>query len=200
MDIIDRLEKYGLLTKKSILAHGVHLSSGQIRKINEHGSRMVHNARSNMNNAVGYAPVNLFGPSTALGTDGFPSDMFEEAKFAYFRNADSNARLAFSRIPEMLQAGNALASTIFGKKFGALEKGNAADLVVLDYVPPTPITKENLAAHFLFGMSSSMVESVMIGGKWVVRHRELVGINVPTVYKKTGAAAKKLWSKIQKRS
>ncbi len=62
------------------LVHGVHLPS-------DHGllGTIVHNPRSNMNNAVGYgAPVRFANP-VALGTDGIGADMLEEFRVAYVR-------------------------------------------------------------------------------------------------------------------
>ncbi|HEY6952883.1 MAG TPA: amidohydrolase family protein, partial [Bacteroidota bacterium] len=139
LSLVDRLDKFGILRKKSIIAHGVHLTEKQLSKVNRSGARLVHNPRSNMNNAIGYAPLKWFGQLSALGTDGFPADMFEEAKFGYCRNAESNSRTEFSRIPSMLHNGQRMVSDFFGRSFGTLAKGSPADLVVLDYNPPTPL-------------------------------------------------------------
>ena len=48
-----------------------------------------------------------------------------------------------------------------------LEPGAAADLVLTNYRPATPVTAENLAGHFLFAMGPECVRDVMIGGGWV---------------------------------
>lgn len=197
LDIIERLESRGLLNSKSILAHCVHLSKKQIEKVTGYGTWIIHNPRSNMNNAIGYAPLNWLGKNSSIGTDGFPSDMFEEAKIAYFRNAESPARVDIARFPEMLQTANKYVANLFNGKFGALEPGNVADLVVLDYIPPTPFTNENFVGHFLFGMNSSIVESVMIDGNWVVKNREVVGLDVSAIYAKATKVARKLWDKME---
>ncbi|HVN49358.1 MAG TPA: putative aminohydrolase SsnA [Bacteroidota bacterium] len=199
IDIVRRLAHYQLLTKKSILAHGVHLSKHQIQQIQKHHSWIVHNPESNMNNGVGYAPVHLFGTRTALGTDGFPSDMFEQAKIGYFRNAESDAKATLSTIPQFLQSGNAIASELFAQKFGSLEKGSAADLIVLDYLPPTPLVANNILGHFLFGMRSSHVESVMVDGRWIVWNRQLPGVDEEAVMFRARNVAQKLWKKMAKK-
>jgi cytosine/adenosine deaminase-related metal-dependent hydrolase len=186
------------LTKKSILAHGVHLTNQQLQVVAKHQSWLIHNPGSNMNNAVGYAPVNHFGSRTALGTDGFPSDMFEQAKIGYFRNAESDAKLEFSKIPEFLQNGNTILSNLFGQKFGSLEKGSVADLIVLDYMPPTPLMTKNILGHFLFGMRSSNVESVMVDGRWIVWNRQLPGVDEEAVMRHAQKVAQKLWKKMNK--
>jgi len=196
LDLIERLEKFGILSNKSIIAHGVHLTRKQLAKVEKAGAWMVHNPRSNMNNAVGYAPLCWFGEHSALGTDGFPTDMFEESKFGYFRNAESDHRVQFSRMPLMLHNGQHLASEFFGRSFGTLKKGSPADLVVLDYDPPTPLTSRNLHGHFLFGMNSTMVQHVIVDGHWIVWNKQVVGIEEEAVMQKARKVAKKLWSRM----
>jgi putative selenium metabolism protein SsnA len=197
-DIINRLTELGVLRRKSIFAHGVHLDKKQFDKIEKAGAWMVHNPRSNMNNAVGYAPLNWYGEHSALGTDGFPADMFHEAQFGYFRNAESDHRAEFSRIPVMLNNGQRLVSQFFGRSFGALVKNSPADLVVLDYNSPTPIIHQNILSHFLYGMNSTMVLHVMIDGNWIVWNRQLMGIDEDAVMEKARKAAVRLWKKMSK--
>ena len=194
--VIDRLKENGILRKDSILAHGVHLNEKEVNEVKKMGSWLVHNPRSNMNNRVGYAPLHLFGERVGLGTDGFPADMFEEAKIGFYKRQDSRVDESVN-MAQLLQNGQRTISEIFGQKFGSLKKSSPADIVVLDYQPPTPMTVENLAGHFLFGMNSSMVESVMIDGKWVVKNHVLVGFDVESVYEKSKKVAKKLWNKME---
>ncbi|MBM4169561.1 MAG: putative aminohydrolase SsnA [Ignavibacteria bacterium] len=196
MEIVDRLAKHGILRKKSIFAHGVHCSKKELNNVDASGGWMVHNPRSNMNNAVGYAPLNWFGSHAALGTDGFPADMFEEMKCGYFRNAESDSRTEFTRLPMMLHNGQRLVSEFFGRPFGALKKGSPADLVVLDYSPPTPLTSKNIFGHFIFGMNSTMVSHVMVDGKWIVWNKQLVGIDEEAVLQKARKVATKLWKRL----
>ncbi len=58
-----------------LLAHGVHLTETL-------PGTVVHNPRSNLNNAVGYGRPARF-PTVALGTDGIGADMLEEFRLAY---------------------------------------------------------------------------------------------------------------------
>jgi len=197
-DIISRLSELGVLRKKSIFAHGVHLNQKQFARVEKAGAWMVHNPRSNMNNAVGYAPLNWYGKHSALGTDGFPADMFDEAKFGYFRNAESDHRVEFSRLPGMLNNGQQLISQFFGRSFGTLAKNSPADLVVLDYNFPTPIVRQNILGHLLFGMNSTMVQHVMVDGNWIVWNRQLMSIDEEAVMSRARKVAVKLWKNINK--
>jgi cytosine/adenosine deaminase-related metal-dependent hydrolase len=75
----------GLTTDDWLLIHGVHLPD-------DHGLRgtIVHNPRSNMNNAVGYARPVRFANPVALGTDGIGADMFDEFRLAFVRQRESD--------------------------------------------------------------------------------------------------------------
>ena len=197
-DIVSRLTEHGILRKKSIFAHGVHLNQKQSAKIENSGAWMVYNPRSNMNNGVGCAPLNLYGKHSALGTDGFPADMFDEAKFGYFRDAESDGKAKIYCIPSILNNGQELVSQFFGRPFGMIAKNSPADLVVLDYNPPTPLVHQNITGHFLFGMNSTMVQHVMIDGNWIVWNRQLTGMDENAVMAKARNVAAKLWKKMEK--
>jgi cytosine/adenosine deaminase-related metal-dependent hydrolase len=68
-----------------LIVHGVHLPD-------DHGLRgtIVHNPRSNMNNAVGYADPARFDNPVALGTDGIGADMLAEFQLAYVKQREVN--------------------------------------------------------------------------------------------------------------
>ncbi len=66
-----------------LLVHGVHLPDDH-----RLAGTVVHNPRSNMNNAVGYARPTRFANPVALGTDGIGADMLEEFRVAYARNRE----------------------------------------------------------------------------------------------------------------
>lgn len=75
----------GLSRDNWLVVHGVHLAD-------DHGVRgtIVHNPRSNMNNAVGYARPARFTNPVALGTDGIGADMLDEFRVAYARLRESD--------------------------------------------------------------------------------------------------------------
>ncbi len=66
-----------------LLIHGVHLPD-------DHGlsGTIVHNPRSNMNNAVGYANPRRFTNPVALGTDGIGTDMLDEFRVAFVKTRE----------------------------------------------------------------------------------------------------------------
>lgn len=194
-DILERLEDHNLLNEKSILVHGVHLTNNDLEILNQHDAFLVHNPRSNMNNSVGYMNQLNKIKNLGLGTDGIGANMFEETKFAFFINQEVNGKLSYSDFMKILQNGNILLERYFGSKFGKIEEGFAADVVVLDYQAPTPLQSENLAGHFLFGFSSRDVETVVVNGKLMYEERTFT-FDTSGIYKEAQKAAKKLWSKM----
>jgi putative selenium metabolism protein SsnA len=196
LGVVERLAKHGALNSRTILAHGIHLSDEDIEIARSAGVYFAHNPRSNMNNRVGYAPVAKFGDRVVLGTDGIGADMFEEARFAFFKGRDASAGFGADEWLRVLANNHRLASEAFGGDLGSLRVGSIADLTVLDYRSPTILTAENLAWHLVFGMNSASVESVMVNGKFVIRNRQSA-LDDPDLYERARAASKKLWAKLR---
>lgn len=195
LGVAERLAKHGALNSQSILAHGIHLSGEDIEIARSAGAWFAHNPRSNMNNQVGYAPVAKFGERVVLGTDGIGADMFEEAHFAFFKGRDARTGFGADDWRRVLANNQGLASGVFGCDLRTLDAGSIADLIVLDYQSPTPLTAGNLAWHLLFGMNSSSVESVMVNGRFVIRDR--CSALDDELYDAARRASEKLWTKLR---
>jgi putative selenium metabolism protein SsnA len=194
---VDRLVAAGALDERTLLAHGVHLGRGELAAVREAHATVAHNARSNMNNHVGHAPVEALNGRLALGTDGIGSDMFEESRTAYFRLREEDAAAAAGWALAHLAASARLAGRIFGEPLlGTLEPGAPADLAVLDYVPPAPLDEASLAGHWIFGLSARHVRHVMVGGEWVVRDRRLARADQDELAAQARAEAARLWRRL----
>jgi putative selenium metabolism protein SsnA len=196
--LIDRLAKADILGPKTILGHCTHLDKNSLEIAKRAGCWFAHNTRSNMNNAVGYAPVQWMGDRVALGTDGIGADMFEEVKFAWFKARDGRNGLGIAGVTGFLTGAQRLASHLLGTKLGSFEVGSAADLAVLDYPTPTLVTGGNLYGHLIFGMSSQYVTDTMVNGQWIVRARKVVGVDEQAAREKAAKVAVKLWKKFQR--
>ena len=194
-DIMKRLEDADLLNDKAILVHGVYLNDNDIDILNAHDSFLVHNTRSNMNNSVGYMNKLNQVKNGALGTDGIGSNMFDEMKFAFFKNSDAKGKLSMDDVLKLLDKGNVILNRYFDMNFGRIEKGYTADLVIYDYCAPTPLVKENIQGHLIFGFESHDVETVIVNGKIVYENRTFP-FDTTDIYDKARLAAKKLWSKM----
>jgi putative selenium metabolism protein SsnA len=194
---VERLSRLGVLDDRTLLAHGIHVADEELAGLRASGATLAHNARSNMNNAVGRARVLDLGPHVALGTDGIGSDMFEESRSAWFRLHEDDLLAPPDWPLATLAEGARLAGRIFAEpQLGTLHPGAPADLVVLDYVPPTPLHAANLAGHWIFGLSSRSVRHVMVAGRWVVRDRRLALVDQDALAAGARQPAARLWERL----
>lgn len=191
-DVIVRLNDYNLINDKALLVHGVFLSDADIEIINGKDAFLAHNARSNMNNNVGYSSKLPQYHNLVLGTDGMGSDMWEELKFAYFKHKDIGGPLWPDSYLQFLYNGNKLLERYFGADFGRVAPGYKADLTVLEYQPPTPLVPGNIGGHIAFGMDSRDVVTVIINGKVVLENRQFA-FDVASIYENARKAAQRLW-------
>lgn len=199
MFLIDRLAAHRLLQlPDSIFVHGTHLDAEARARIAHARITLAHNPRSNMNNAVGYASPAAFPGVTLLGTDGHGSDMFVEARAAWYVARHEGARLAPGDLLRMLAANARRVSAALDLPLGRLEPGMAADIVVTDYRPATPLTAGNLAAHFLFALGAHHVASVLVGGQWKLRDRRATGCDEAAVRAAAAEVAARLWERMQR--
>ncbi|MCG8480459.1 MAG: putative aminohydrolase SsnA [Spirochaetales bacterium] len=195
-DLIPRLMDFGLIDERSLIAHGTHLSSREVELLNGRDAFLLHSCRSNMNNDVGYNHRLPEFKHVALGTDGIGGDMFTELKSAYFKHRDAGGPLGPGDFLGALAAGNEILRRVFGRSFGRLEPGYAADLVVAYYASPTPLVAQNIAGHMVFGMGSEIVETVMIDGRIVMRDRRLAA-DIETIYRRARRQAVRLWERMK---
>lgn len=200
--IVDRLYDWDVLGEKTLLAHCIYVNPHEMDLIRDTNTMVVHNPESNMGNACGCPPTMEIvhkGILTGLGTDGYTHDMIESWKVANVLHkhhlVDPGA--AWAEVPEMLFQGNArIANRYFEKKLGVLEKGAAADIIITDYIPPTPLNAGNLNGHMLFGMNGRSVVTTVGNGKVLMKNRELQGIDEERCLAKIREGAARLEKKI----
>jgi putative selenium metabolism protein SsnA len=195
--VVGRLAEAGALGVGSVLAHCVHLDEAERTVVRETGAWVAHNPTSNMNNAVGRAPVGAFGDRVVLGTDGIGGDMFAESKTAYFRAREDDVFTPISWPLGRLGTGARLAGQVFDEHaLGTIAPGAPADLVVLDYASPTPLTEENVAGHWVFGIESRHVRDVLVAGELVVADRRLARVDQDKLAADGAVRAASLWDRL----
>ena len=150
-----------------------------------------------MNNSIGRARVQELGDQVSLGTDGIGSDMFEESRSAFFRLREDDGSTGADWPLQRLARSASLAGRAFGEPLlGTLVVGAPADLVVLDYVAPTPVHDRSFAGHWVFGLSSRNVRDVMVAGEWVVFDRQLARADQQELAAAATVDAERLWRRL----
>jgi putative selenium metabolism protein SsnA len=201
---VRRLCDLGILDERSLAAHCVHVNAADIASLARLRINVVHNPQSNCNNAVGTArllEMTRQGVLVGLGSDGYTPRMWEEFKAAFHlqkvRKGDPRVAYAEAYAAALLN-NRTIARKISGMEIGRIETGARADLLLVDYYPPTPLDSTNLFGHFLFGIAQAPVDSLLVNGRYVLRHRECVTIDDRAVAEKAATRARALWKRFQK--
>jgi cytosine/adenosine deaminase-related metal-dependent hydrolase len=190
-----RLERVGLARRGSVVAHAVQLDADAVHRITAAGGFVATNPRSNMSHGVGVCPAS--GARVALGTDGIDGDVLAEARAYWLRHAEARDGLA-RETGARIVAGQELAAQLFGDTTAPrIVAGARADLAVLDYRPVTPMTPSNLIEHVATAWTGAHVRYTMVGGRFVVKDRQLSNVDERDLTQRARAAASRLWERMQ---
>ncbi|MFP4687181.1 MAG: putative aminohydrolase SsnA [bacterium] len=199
---IERLVDHNIAGDKSLFIHCINIDENEMQLLKDTGTIAIHNPESNMNNAVGVAPILDMmenGILVGLGTDGMSSDMPAQMRCAYLlhRLDREDPRVGFMEAPEMLLNNNAtIANRLFPVKLGELTKGAAADIAILDYIPPTLLDGNTFLGHFIFGMVDATVDTTIAGGKVLMKNKELKVLDEEKIAAKSRELSQQLWKRI----
>jgi putative selenium metabolism protein SsnA len=199
-----RLSERGVLGEKTLSAHCVHVNANEIKLLAKTRTKVSHQPRSNMNNAVGTAPVQRMleaGVCVGLGNDGFSNNMYSEMKAAYLvhkstahdprvMTGDTVTRLAYENNTK-------IASLFWPHPIGELSPGAYADIVLLDYDPYTPLTAGNLPWHIIFGVDGTHVTTTIVGGKVLMRDRVLLTLDEERIAAQAREIAPRVWRRFE---
>lgn len=203
--IAQRLDRFGLLRPTSIFAHCLHIDEAEKDLVAERDAIVVHNPRSNMNNAVGLFDMPGFlerGILTGLGTDGLGANMLAELFTAGILQKHSHSDPLvgpFDTLNALLFRNNPrIAGRLLAIDVGCIAPGAPADIALLDYTPPTPLRSENALDHLLFGIAvhSLRVTDLFVAGKRVLSDGAFVDVDEEAVYAHAREQAQRLWDRL----
>lgn len=190
MRVVQRLARTGILeSPKTLLAHGLHLDAKERALFRTSRAWLVQNEESNQNNAVGgFAPKGL-GDRLLFGTDGMHGDMLASTRAAYLAAQARGGMSPLAAYRKLRRAHDYLSTNGF--------KGDGDNnLVVLDYAPATPVTAQNLAGHFIYGMNSSHVRHVISNGRLIVKNRRMTLVDEEKIFRGAVTQTERLWRRL----
>ncbi len=198
---VKRLANFGLLNDHTIAAHAVDVTSDELQILRDSGVMVVHNPQSNMNNGVGFADVEQIlaaGIPVGLGTDGMTTNLLREIQAAYLlpkheKRQPSAGGMALQTIIE--QHHPRMAGQIFNRPIGKIQSGNLADLILIRYQPPTPITVDNYWQHLLFGFGNNPVQTMIVGGRVLMKDQEILICDAEKILAEARNCAAKFWQR-----
>jgi len=187
MSPVQYLDKIGLLGPDVVSAHCIFVDEADRKTLAQKQVGCVHNPSSNMMIASGVAPVPEMrgaGIPVGLGTDGPAGsnndlDLMEEidlaAKLAKITRMDPLA-LNAKAVVEMATIDGARALHL-EKEIGSLEPGKKADLILIGLDEPNAVPMYDIYAQLAYALKGSDVETVVIGGRIVMRDNKLLTVN-----------------------
>ncbi|OGU78461.1 MAG: hypothetical protein A2W11_02195 [Ignavibacteria bacterium RBG_16_35_7] len=177
---VQRLLDFNLLNEKSILVHGVHLTKEEFDLIKSKHPALVVNLDSNLNNAVGTPKFENIPEAISVlcGTDGMHANIArsQNQMFLMMRNQKLSFDKAFYHFRKMYFDQHRFVKKYF-PDFSSLQIGDRADLIIWDYVPPTPISQSNFFGHYIYGILERQVHSVIQNRKVLMNNFSLTDID-----------------------
>jgi cytosine/adenosine deaminase-related metal-dependent hydrolase len=175
---VKRLEQFNLLNQKSILSHGIHLTRDDYSDILKAGSAIAYNPDSNLNNSVGLPQFNKVSEKIPIlmGTDGMHANIARSMKqlFLLYRYQRNEIDKAFLWIQKIYFDQLNFVRQYF-PDFPSLSIGDRADLIIWDYIPPTPISLENFWGHLIYGILEYPIHSVIHNGQFLMKNKLIDG-------------------------
>jgi 5-methylthioadenosine/S-adenosylhomocysteine deaminase len=176
----------GFLGPDVVLAHGIYVDDEEIELLAETETTIAHCPRCNSKLAMGVAPVPKMlraGVNVTLANDGMgvnnTADIFREMQSMIFMHRINQSDPDFPTAADALEM-----ATIHGAKglmledkIGSLETGKSADLILIDYQKPHMLPLHDPVSAVVWAATGQDVDSVMIGGEFVMRHRQVLTMN-----------------------
>lgn len=168
------LEEVGLLSERTVIAHGVHLDESELGILADRQASVAHCPSSNLKLGSGIADVPRLRAArvnVGLGADGAACsnrlDGFEEARLAALLARSRGHAGALSAGEVLLMATRDGARALRLDDVGSLQAGFRADLCILDGERLAP--GGDPATRIVFGGGARAVRDVVVNGDILVR-------------------------------
>ncbi len=195
--IIEHLADLGLLSDRLSVAHGIWMTDADVARAAKHGTVVVHNPVSNLKLGSGLLPLCSLvdqGVAVALGTDGSSSNdslnMFEVMKYtALIHKIASPVTERWPSAREVLHwtlRGGARCTGLCGQ-VGVLAPGYKADIIILRRKAPAFTPFHRVCNHLVYCEDGRDVETVLVGGRVVVRNGRPVTVNPDRIFEEIGS-------------
>ena len=206
MPVVPYIEQFGIFHSKVIAAHCVHIDEREMHTLNKYGVGVAHNPTSNLKLSSGIAPVNQMlahGLNVGIGTDGVSSnndlDMFEEMRLAALiaKGSSGDPTVVPARTAIAMATSMGARAIHLGDQTGSISAGKNADLILVDLdtlhnSPRFRNDPEGVYAQLVYAAKSTDVTDVMVNGKWLMRSKELLTINLAELLPRAQALAEEI--------
>lgn len=202
---VERLKDSGMLGPDVVLAHCVHVNDDELELIQKSGAKVAHNPMSNMLNAVGVAPVAKMlkmGIGVGLGNDGYIFDGFENIRAAYLLHKVASRDPRVISPEEVLRMATIKGAELYGleNELGSVENGKLADIIIINPgIAPTPVRPDSVIGHLVNTVDGDDVETTIVGGRVLMKERNVLSMNEDHAVNISRKAAGNLWQRMKSR-
>jgi guanine deaminase len=199
--LVAHLQGLGVLGPRFSAAHGIWLDGDDIARLSDAGVGVVHNPMSNLRIGSGVAPARALleaGVRLGIGTDASNTsdgqNMFEAQRLAALlsRVADADPARWLS-VEEAFRAATEGSAAILGfDRIGRLEPAYRADIVFLDIGHINYVPLRNPLRQLVFAENGAAIDSVMIGGRFVLRAGRMLTLDETRLRRQVEAAVDRL--------
>ena len=199
---LDYLEQVGWSSERVWLAHGIHFTTDEIRRLGQARMSVSHCPGSNMLLASGICravELEAAGVNVGIGVDGSASEdasnLIQETRQALLIQRLRYGSAGVSHLDAIRWATQGSAACLHRFDIGAIEVGKQADFAMFKLDEPRFSGAGNpLAAVILCG--AHRADRVMIGGKWRVTDGEIEGLDLAELMTEHRKAADSLTSSL----
>ena len=189
------LDSLGMLSERTVLAHGVWLDHYELELIADRGCTVVTNPAANMKLAVGgifsYPAAREAGVAVGLGSDGAGSndslDLFADLKLFALAQKHAAADPTAIAAAEAWEIATGARAPLLGAS--ALAVGAAADFLLLRADAPALAIGE-LASNLVYAAGGEVVDTVVVAGEALMRGGDLP--NLAEIVARAGERARRL--------
>ena len=181
---VEYVRDAGVFGARTVAAHCTRVNASDRTILAEHGVSVATCPASNMKLGNGFAPVPELlaaGVNVCLGTDGAASNnaqnMFREMGLLALVHKGSSELARCVSADDALRMATRNGAQALGLPCGSIEVGMKADLALLDLDAPALVPLGNPVSALVYAANGSEVDTVIIDGKVVLRHRELTTID-----------------------
>jgi 5-methylthioadenosine/S-adenosylhomocysteine deaminase len=180
------LDSLGFWGARTLAAHAVHVTPGDIAILAARHVGVSHNPESNMKLASGIAPVEAMrkaGVTVGLGTDGAASnndlDMFEAMRQAAFLHKLVAGDPRAIPAPVALEMATIEGARAMGmdREIGSLEAGKRADLLVVSMASARQTPMYDPVSHLVYVTRGDDVQTTIVNGKVLMRDRKVLTLD-----------------------
>jgi guanine deaminase len=199
--LIAHMDALGLVGPHFTAAHAIWLTDDDLRILADKGGSIAHNPGSNMRLGNGMFRLRRaldLGVTVGVGTDGVSSsdnsNMYEAMRAAFQLAAVQTPDPAlWVSAEEAWAAGTQGSAKALGfTDIGAIAPGMKADIVFLDLAHPNWMPMNGTVNHLIHAEDANAVRHVMVGGRFIVRDRRLLGLDLAKLAVEAEASRERL--------